>query len=136
MSIKTKTKTQAQRKTIHRKAVCLAIRARTNTPDDWLNRPGNRLYRRLVTTGSQFRTTVHDVLGQQSTKNLTKGWAQSERWKELDDVRTKKPRTRLQDLYDLLEPLIARERLEVKVKSKNGSWITLTEAVEDPVLVV
>jgi hypothetical protein len=131
-----KTATQNRQNKSYRKAVQLGIRARTNVPDPWLAQPGKRLSRRLVTTGSQCRATVHDVLGRQSTKGMTKGWAKLESWKELDNVRTKKPRTRLRDLHDLLEPLIASERLEVEVKSKAGSWITLAKAAADPILVI
>lgn len=134
MSIETRTHTC--RKRSRRRVVRLAIRVRTTAPDDWLDRSGKSLSRRLVTTGSQCRSTVHDVLGRQSTRGLNRAWASSERWKDLDDAKTKKPRTRLQDLDDLLEPLIGRGRLQVEVKSKGGKWITLSEAAADPTLVV
>lgn len=125
-----------RRKASRARTVRLEIRARTNAPDAWLNLKGKDLRRRLVTTGSQCRSTVYDVLGQKSTNGLTRRWAKAERWKEIDDAWTKKPRNRLWHLDDLLDPLIARQRLEVEVKSSRGLWIPLAEAAAKPFLVI
>ena len=130
------TEIRERRKATRAKAVRLEIRVRTNAPDTWLDLAGTDLRRRLVTTGSQCRGTVHDVLGRKSTKGLTSRWAKAERWKEPDEVWTKRPRNRLRHLDDLLDPLIARERLEVEVTDTNGSWIPLTDAAADPRLVL
>jgi hypothetical protein len=130
------TTTPARHKASGAKVVLLEIRARTNAPDMWLDLPGKDLHRRLVTTGSQCRSTVFDVLGRKSTKGLTRDWAKAERWKEFDDTWTKRPRNRLRHLDDLLDPLIARERLEVQVKSTSGQWISLTRAAANPLLVI
>jgi len=109
---------------------------RTNAPDAWLDLKGTDLQRRLVTTGSQSRATMFDVLGRQSTKHLNSCWAQAERWKQLDDVWTERPRNRLRHLDDLLVPLITRERLKVQVKDANGRWLPLTVAAANPRLVI
>lgn len=134
MSAKTETRKHA--KATGRKAVLLTIRTRITAPDEYLGLSGKGLSRRLITTGSQCRSTVHDVLGRQSTKGLNRDWATSERWKKLKNAKTKKPRTRLRELQDLLEPLIYRGRLQVEVEAKSGVWITLGEAAVDPKLVV
>lgn len=134
--MKAKTKAHKHQKASRAKAVQLEIRVRTSAPDVWLGLTGKDLRRRLITTGSQCRATVYDVFGQKSTKGLTRHWAKSECWKKLDNVRTKRPRNRLRHLDDLLEPLIVRERLQVKVRSTSGLWIPLARAVANPLLVI
>ena len=132
----TETETRKHAKAIGRKAVSLTIRARITAPDEYLGLSGTGLSRRLITTGSQFRSTVHDVLGRQSTKALNKEWATSERWKRLKNAKTKKPRTRLRELQSLLEPLILAGRLEIQLEASSGVWVTLDEAAANPKIVV
>lgn len=129
-------KTHRRHKVSRTQAVELRIRVRTNAPDAWIGLRSVDFRRRLVTTGSMARATIHDVLGRQTTKGLNAAWAEMGRWKALNEVWTKRPRNRLRHLVDLLDPLIAQERLEVEIRSNAKSWISLRQAAEDPLLVL
>lgn len=130
------TKARKRHKKVGLTLARLNIRVRVNAPDNWLSLTGQALERWLVTTGSQCRATVHDVLGRQRTKKLDKGWAKSENWKILHHKRTKAPRRKLRALNELLQPMISSNRLEVEVENAEGFWISLHEAAKFPQRVV
>ena len=96
-------------------------------PDAWLGKSGSKLRRLLVSTGSQVRGTVHDVLGRRATAGMNGAWAASEDG-HVVGVRRARRTQALAELYELLEPLIQAGRVQVDVWVDNR-WRSLAKVV-------